>query len=408
MESWPRPPLPRLPGTGRPLRLADTATGEVRPTAPGATARMYVCGITPYDATHLGHGATYLAFDLVHRVWLDAGHQVLYVQNVTDVDDPLLERADQNGEDWAALARRETAVYREDMTALRVLPPAHLVGAVEAIPQIVQLIRRLLDAGAAYVVDEDVYFWVESSPRFGYESGLDEPTMLALFAEHGGDPDRPGKKDPLDPVLWRARRPGEPSWDSDLGPGRPGWHVECAAIALQQLGISFDVQGGGSDLAFPHHEMSAAHAEVATGCWPFARSYVHAGMVGLDGQKMSKSHGNLVLVSDLLREGVESVALRLALLDAHYRADRDWIPEALDTARRRLARWREAVTLPAGPDATGTLERVRDRLADDLDTPAALVAIDRWADEALTRRGAEPDSPALIRDLADALLGLAL
>ncbi|HZB50464.1 MAG TPA: cysteine--1-D-myo-inosityl 2-amino-2-deoxy-alpha-D-glucopyranoside ligase, partial [Mycobacteriales bacterium] len=259
MQSWPRPPLPRLPGEGRPLRLADTATGEVRPTAPGAAARMYVCGITPYDATHLGHAATYLAFDLVHRVWLDAGHQVLYVQNVTDVDDPLLERADQNGEDWAALARRETAVYREDMTALRVLPPAHLVGAVEAIPQIVQLIRRLLDAGAAYVVDEDVYFWVESSPRFGYESGLDEPAMLALFAERGGDPDRPGKKDPLDPVLWRARRPGEPSWDSELGPGRPGWHVECAAIALDRLGPAFDVQGGGSDLAFPHHEMSAAH-----------------------------------------------------------------------------------------------------------------------------------------------------
>jgi len=408
MESWPRPPLPRLPGKGRPLRLADTATGEVRPTAPGATASMYVCGITPYDATHLGHAATYLAFDLVHRVWLDAGHQVLYVQNVTDVDDPLLERADQNGEDWAGLARRETALYREDMTALRVLPPAHLVGAVEAIPQIVPLIRRLLDAGAAYMVDEDVYFWVESSPRFGYESGLDEPTMLALFTERGGDPDRPGKKDPLDPVLWRARRPGEPSWDSDLGPGRPGWHVECAAIALQWLGISFDVQGGGSDLAFPHHEMSAAHAEVATGRWPFARSYVHAGMVGLDGQKMSKSHGNLVLVCDLRREGVEPVALRLALLDAHYLADRDWTAETLDTARRRLARWREAVALPAGPDVTGTLQRVRDRLADDLDTPAALAAIDRWADEALTRRGTDPDAPALIRDLADALLGLAL
>ena len=408
MESWARPPVPRLPGPGRPLRLTDTATGEVRPTAPGPTARMYVCGITPYDATHLGHAATYLAFDLVQRVWLDAGTAVEYVQNVTDVDDPLLERAERDGVDWVALAERETALFRADMAALRVLPPDDFVGAVEAIPRIVPLVQRLLDLGAAYLVDDDVYFSVQSSPRFGYESGLDAAAMLALSAERGGDPDRPGKKDPLDPVLWRARRPGEPSWDSDLGPGRPGWHVECAAIALQRLGISFDVQGGGSDLAFPHHEMSAAHAEVATGCWPFARSYVHAGMVGLDGQKMSKSHGNLVLVSDLRRDGVESVALRLALLDAHYRADRDWIPEALDTARRRLARWREAVTLPAGPDATGTLERVRDRLADDLDTPAALAAIDRWADEALTRRGTDPDSTALVRDLADALLGLAL
>jgi L-cysteine:1D-myo-inositol 2-amino-2-deoxy-alpha-D-glucopyranoside ligase len=408
MESWPRPPVPRLPGRGRPLRLTDTATGELRPTAPGGTARMYVCGITPYDATHLGHAATYLAFDLVQRVWLDAGHAVLYVQNVTDVDDPLLDRAERDGEDWAALARRETALYREDMAWLRVLPPTHLIGAVEAIGQIVPLVRRLLEAGAAYLVDEDVYFSVQSAPRFGYEAGLDEPTMRALFAERGGDPDRSGKKDPLDPVLWRAARPGEPSWDSDLGPGRPGWHVECSAIALHRLGTSFDVQGGGSDLAFPHHEMSAAHAEVATGRWPFARAYVHAGMVGLGGEKMSKSRGNLVLVSDLRRDGVEPVALRLALLDAHYRADRDWTPGALQTAQRRLARWREALALVAGPDVAATLDRVRGRLADDLDTPTALAAIDRWAEEALTRRGTDPDAPGQIRDLADTLLGLAL
>src|SRR5918994_1080491 len=179
MESWPRPPLPRLPGRGRPLRLADTATGEVRPTAPGATARMYVCGITPYDATHLGHAATYLAFDLVHRVWLDAGHEVLYVQNVTDVDDPLLERAQRDGEDWTELAERETELFREDMAALRVLPPEHFVGAVEAIPQIVPMVNRLLEAGAAYHVEEDVYFSVGSAPRFGYESGLDLATMRA-------------------------------------------------------------------------------------------------------------------------------------------------------------------------------------------------------------------------------------
>lgn len=408
MESWGRPAVPRLPGRGRPLRLTDTATGEVRPTAPGATARMYVCGITPYDSTHLGHAATYVAFDLVQRAWLDAGSGVRYVQNVTDVDDPLLERAERDGEDWTALAERETARFRADMAALRVLPPDHFVGAVEAIPQIVALVQRLLDVGAAYHVDDDVYFSVQSSARFGYESGLDAAAMLALSAERGGDPDRPGKKDPLDPVLWRAARPGAPAWGSPLGPGRPGWHVECAAIALDRLGASFDVQGGGSDLAFPHHEMSAAHAEVATGSWPFARAYVHAGMVGLDGEKMSKSRGNLVLVSQLRESGTDPAALRLALLAAHYRSDRDWQRSDLDAAVARLARWREAVALPAGPDVAPVLDRVRERLADDLDTPAALRAVDRWADEAVTRGGPDPDAPQLVRALTDALLGILL
>jgi L-cysteine:1D-myo-inositol 2-amino-2-deoxy-alpha-D-glucopyranoside ligase len=408
MRSWSRPEVPRLPGRGRPLRLADTATGELRPTSPGATARMYVCGITPYDATHLGHAATYLAFDLVQRAWLDAGHDVLYVQNVTDVDDPLLQRAERDGEDWVALAERQTDLFRADMTALRVLPPEHYIGAVEAIPEIVPLVRRLLDLGAAYQVEEDVYFAVGSSARFGYESGLDVATMRALSAERGGDPDRPGKKDPLDPVLWRAARPGEPSWDTELGPGRPGWHIECAAIALNRLGSRFDVQGGGSDLAFPHHEMSAAHAEVATGEWPFARAYVHAGMIALDGEKMSKSRGNLELVSRLRTAGTDPAAVRLALLDGHYRADREWFPSLLSAAEARLAQWRAAAALPAGPPAGPVLDRVRDRLADDLDTPACLAAVDRWAEEALTRGGPDPDAPALVRDLADALLGIAL
>jgi L-cysteine:1D-myo-inositol 2-amino-2-deoxy-alpha-D-glucopyranoside ligase len=408
MESWPGAPVPRLPGRGRPLRLWDTATGELRPTAPGATARMYVCGITPYDATHLGHAATYLTFDLVQRAWRDAGHDVLYVQNITDVDDPLLERAQRDGVDWTELAQQETELFRTDMTALRVLPPDHYIGAVEAIPQIVPVVQQLLDLGAAYQVEDDVYFSVGSAPRFGYESRLDVATMRALSAERGGDPDRPGKKDPLDPVLWRARRPGEPSWESTLGPGRPGWHVECAAIALDRLGPSFDVQGGGSDLIFPHHEMSAAHAEVATGEWPFARSYVHAGMVGLDGEKMSKSRGNLVLVSALRAGGTDPMAIRLALLAEHYRADREWFPATLTAAEERLARWRSAVALAAGPPAEAVLDRVRDRLADDLDTPAGLTAIDRWADEALTRGGRSAEAPELIRAIADALLGVAL
>jgi L-cysteine:1D-myo-inositol 2-amino-2-deoxy-alpha-D-glucopyranoside ligase len=408
MESWSHAPLPGLPGTGRPLRLHDTATGEVRPTAPGATAGMYACGITPYDATHVGHAATYVAFDLVNRVWRDAGHLVRYVQNVTDVDDPLLARAARDGVDWQELAERETGLFRADMTALRVLPPEDYIGAVEAIGEIVPLVRRLLDVGAGYQVEDDVYFSVDAAPRFGYEAGLDVPTMLALSAERGGDPDRPGKKNPLDPVLWQAPRPGEPSWPSELGPGRPGWHVECAAIALRRLGPGFDVQGGGSDLAFPHHEMSAAHAETALGRWPFARHYVHAGMIRLAGTKMSKSLGNLVLVSRLLAADTDPAAIRLALLAGHYRADRDWTDELLGTAAHRLARWRAAVALPAAPDAAPVLDAVRRQLADDLNSPAALATIDRWADDALRQHGRDPAAPALTRALADALLGIPL
>ena len=411
MESWRGPEIPRLPGTGLPLRLYDSATAEVRPTTPGSTARMYVCGITPYDATHLGHAATFLTFDLVQRVWRDSGHEVQYVQNVTDVDDPLLERAAATGEDWVALAERETELFRVDMAALRVIPPQEYVGAVEAVGEIATMVRGLLDLGAAYHVDEDVYFSIDSASHFGYESGFDEATMRLLSAGRGGDPERPGKKDPLDPLLWRAARSGEPSWDgisAGLGPGRPGWHVECAAIALNRLGVSFDVQGGGSDLRFPHHEMSAAHAEVATGEWPFARHYVHAGMIGLDGRKMSKSRGNLVLVSRLRTAGVDLGAVRLALLSGRYRADRDWTNDLLAAGHARLARWREAVALPAGPDPAPLLATVRRAMADDLDSPAALAAVDRWVDEALTRHGRDPLAPRAARDLVDALLGVAL
>jgi L-cysteine:1D-myo-inositol 2-amino-2-deoxy-alpha-D-glucopyranoside ligase len=369
---------------------------------------MYVCGITPYDATHLGHAATYLAFDLVQRVWRDAGHDVHYVQNVTDVDDPLLERAAQTGVDWVRLAERETELFRQDMAALRVLPPRDYVGAVEEIEPIAEVVRRLLESGAGYLLEEDVYFSVDAAPRFGYEAGLDQPTMLALSAERGGDPARPGKKNPLDPLLWRAARPGEPAWDSAVGRGRPGWHVECTAIALSRLGMSFDVQGGGSDLAYPHHEMSAAHAETLTGQWPFARLYVHTGMIGLDGEKMSKSRGNLVLVSRLLADGEEPAAIRLAMLAAHYRADRSWRPSALVAAKDRLARWRDAVGRSCGPDPHPVLDRVRASLADDLDTPAALAAVDGWALAAASYGGRDAAAPALVRDLLDALLGIAL
>ena len=407
MDAWPEPVVPILPGRGGTLHLFDTAAGEIRPTSPAGHARMYVCGITPYDATHLGHAATYLAFDLVQRVWRDAGHQVHYVQNVTDVDDPLLERAGQTGQSWIELAQREVELFRLDMTALRVLPPDQYLGAVESVPEITQAIALLLEQGAAYRLGDDIYFDVSSTGRFGSESHYDHANMLALFGERGGDPHHLGKRDPLDSVLWRGHRYGEPFWDTPLGKGRPGWHIECSVIALNQLGMGFDVQGGGSDLIFPHHEHSAAHAEALTGEHPFAQHYVHAGMIGLDGEKMSKSRGNLVLVSKLRGAGVDPMAMRLALLDGHYHEDREWTGGRLPAAEVRLARWRAAVSQLAAPSAQQLLTEVRAHLADNLDTVGAIAAIDRWVDAS----DAEPfdaDAPRLVRDLVDALLGVAL
>ncbi|AQA04926.1 cysteine--1-D-myo-inosityl 2-amino-2-deoxy-alpha-D-glucopyranoside ligase [Mycobacterium sp. MS1601] len=412
MRSWSAVDVPQLPGQGPALRLFDTADQQVRPVSVGDTATMYVCGITPYDATHLGHAATYLTFDLVHRLWLDGGHGVHYVQNITDIDDPLFERANRDGIGWRELGDRETQLFRDDMTALRVLPPRDYIGATEAIAEVVELVEKMLASGAAYVVDDarypDVYFRADATAQFGYESGYDRDTMLRLFTERGGDPDRPGKADPLDALMWRAERDGEPAWPSPFGPGRPGWHIECAAIALSRIGTGLDVQGGGSDLVFPHHEFSAAHAESVTGERRFARHYVHAGMIGWDGHKMSKSRGNLVLVSQLRAEGVDSGAIRLGLFAGHYREDRFWSPEVLGEAQARLARWREATALAAGPAATDLLARVRRYLADDLDTPKALAALDGWATDALSYGGHDSDAPALVAAAVDALLGVRL
>jgi L-cysteine:1D-myo-inositol 2-amino-2-deoxy-alpha-D-glucopyranoside ligase len=416
MDSWRAPVVPNLPGRGPETFLADTATGELAVAAAGPSATIYACGITPYDATHIGHAATFLAWDLLIRAWRDAGHEVSYVQNVTDVDDPLLERAARDGEDWRALADREIARYRTDMEALRVLPPDHLVGAVEALPDIERFTSLLADRGALYDLDGDLYFSRTCDSAFGSVSGLDRDTMAVLSAERGGDPDRPGKKDPLDALVWLAARPGEPSWEAPFGPGRPGWHVECAAIATRYLGPVFDVQAGGTDLVFPHHEMSASHARVAQGDGrpAFARRYAHAGMVRLDGQKMSKSLGNLVFVSALLAEGAEPMAVRLAILAHGYRRDWDWTEQGLAAAMRRLARWRQAASIasaePAAavPPAESVLAAVRERLADDLDAPGALTVVDRWADAVIAAGSAAPGSARLVRDTVDALLGIAL
>jgi L-cysteine:1D-myo-inositol 2-amino-2-deoxy-alpha-D-glucopyranoside ligase len=416
MESWSHPDLPTLPQHGErapvPLMLFDTARQGAHPADPSGVKTMYVCGITPYDATHLGHAATMITFDLINRLWRDSGLDVRYVQNVTDIDDPLLERAARDQDDWLVLGMRETALFREDMEALRILPPAHYVGAIETIPDIVGRVSGLLADGVAYRLEDgtgDIYFDLASAPRFGYESNLDRATMRELAAERGGDPDRAGKRDPLDPLLWRGARDGEPAWEGGvLGPGRPGWHIECAVIALDRLGDSIDVQGGGNDLIFPHHECSAAHAEVLTGVAPFARHYVHAGMIGLHGEKMSKSRGNLVFVSRLRGDGVDPMAVRVSLLDGHYRADRQWTDDVLKVGLERLALWREAAAATAGPSGAELLSGVRRALSDDLDTPRALSLVDAWADAALAGTGDDPSAPALMASTVDALLGVRL
>src|SRR3954452_14399815 len=374
MRSWSAPHIPALEVSAPAVRLYDSATRTLVTTTPGEVARMYVCGITPYDATHMGHAATYVAFDLLNRAWRNAGHDVTYVQNVTDVDDPLLERAQKVHVDWVELAERETELLRPEMTALRLLCPAHYIGAVESIPLVIELIKRLEAAGSVYRVEDDLYFSVTADPAFGAESGWTREQMLEIYPERGGDPDRPGKKDPLDCVVWRGEGGGEPSWDSPWGPGRPGWHIECTAIAQEHLGGAFDVQGGGSDLVFPHHEMCGGHAQVAVPGTPFAKIYSHGGMVGYDGEKMSKSRGNLVFVSALRNSDVDPMAIRLALLRHHYRSDWEWTDAELWDAVDDVVRWRQAISLGAGAPAAPVVADVLAALADDLDAQRAVAA----------------------------------
>lgn len=412
MRAWASPDIPTLPVTGPAVAVHDTASGGLVTTTPDGPARMYVCGITPYDATHLGHANTYVAFDLLNRAWRNAGVDVTYVQNVTDVDDPLLERAAKVHVDWVELAERETELFRQDMTALRVLPPAHYIGAVESIPLVIELIQRLEATGSVYRVENDLYFSVTADPAFGAESGWSREKMLEIYPDRGGDPDRPGKKDPLDCIVWRGWTEGEPSWDSPWGPGRPGWHIECTAIAQEHLGGAFDVQGGGSDLVFPHHEMCAGHAQVAVPGTPFAKVYSHGGMVAYDGEKMSKSRGNLVFVSALRNSDVDPMAIRLALLRHHYRSDWEWVDDELWTAVDDLDRWRRALSLGAGAPAAPVVTEVLAAIAADLDAPRAAAAVDAWVAATLGTDGladtSDPEAAVQILAVIDAALGLAI
>lgn len=408
---WPNPALPSLQSQAYPLRL-KSASGSLEIPV-GSTQRMYVCGITPYDATHLGHAATYLTFDLINRYVLLGGGRVDFVENITDIDEPLLERALRDDVDWKTLAQKETDLFASDMTALRILAPGWFVPATQTMDLVDQVITVMQERGYVYELEGDFYFRTVS---FLGELPFAEEECLTIFSQRGGDPDRPGKENPFDPVLWIAHRGEEPGWQSSHGFGRPGWHIECAAISLRYLvGESFlkgdptrealiDIQGGGRDLIFPHHFMSAIQVQAITG-QRFARGYVHTGMIGLNGEKMSKSKGNLVFVSKLLHDGIDPVVIRFALLQGHYSTDREWSTEILQTAIRDVARIRESLSRNEVAPTSNVSNTIMESLADDLDTPRAFEAIFHWVQE--TESGLSGGSAGELARVLDSALGLA-
>lgn len=393
------------------LLLTNSASGTKELVPPKAVYRMYVCGITPYDATHLGHASTYLSFDLINRYLRARGAEVRYVQNITDIDDPLLERAKRDGVEWDKLAQQQIDLFRSDMVNLRVIPPAHYIGAVDAIPLVTEAISTLMSKDSVYPVDNDFYFSVRADKEFGQRSHLTKEEMLQIFSERGGDPDRIGKKDPLDCLVWMSQRPNEPGWPSPLGTGRPGWHIECTAIAIKYLDplvdetSLIDIQGGGSDLIFPHHEMCAAQAQVLSGK-PLASTYVHAGMIGLDGEKMSKSKGNLVFVSTLVANGIDPMAIRWALMKSHYRTDRMWTEELLRESESEILVLRSVLSQDFVAPTNKLIQEIIERLADDLDTSQVIASINTWVEQSQSGLTGGEVEPLLI--VLDSLLGLNL
>ncbi len=413
MRAWPDVYLPLLPSRFKvpELSLFNTAAQKVETLPKKSLYRMYVCGITPYDATHLGHAATYLTFDLINRFLRATGAEVDFVQNITDIDDPLLERANRDGVDWKTLAQSQVDLFKGDMADLHVIPPKHYIGVVEAMPLVVDAVQKLKDAATTYEVGPDIYYRVHSDSEFGQRSHYSNEKMLEIFSQRGGDPQKPGKENPLDALVWLSQREGEPGWPSPFGAGRPGWHIECCAIALHYLNpeasdeYAIDIQGGGSDLIFPHHEMSAAQSRSING-QRFARSYVHAGMVGLDGEKMSKSLGNLVFVSKLINSGVNPAAIRWALMAHTYSSDLMWsnalIEEAvtdIDRLQLNLARMEVAPTDPV-------IQEVIEALSQNLDTPRAIAAIKTWMDK--TESGVTGGVAGELSRALDTLLGITL
>lgn len=413
MKSWANLYLPPIAERFlfTPLSLHNSSSGMVEELPIKDEYSMYVCGITPYDATHLGHAATYITFDLVNRYLRAMGKIVHYVQNVTDIDDPLLERAARDNVDWSTLAHSQIDLFRGDMTDLHIIPPEHYVGVVESIPLVVDAIEGLRARGAVYSVDEDLYFSVLEDSSFGSRSHLSTEQMLEIFAERGGDPDRIGKRNRLDSLLWLHQRANEPGWPSSLGTGRPGWNIECCAIALNYLPrdpqseYSIDIQGGGSDLLFPHHEMGASEAGVLMG-QNFARMYLHTGMIGLNGEKMSKSLGNLIFLSELIKAGEDPMAIRLALISQPYWKDRMWSLAEFSFATSLLDRLRLALSLPEVAPTDVTINAIIKALSNNLDTPAVCVALQTWCEQ--TESGAIGGSAGELSRAIDLLLGIAI
>jgi L-cysteine:1D-myo-inositol 2-amino-2-deoxy-alpha-D-glucopyranoside ligase len=413
MHAWPDIYLPKLPSrfSMPALSLLNTASQKVELLPSKDRYRMYVCGITPYDATHLGHAATYLTFDLINRYLRATGATVDFVQNITDIDDPLLERAKRDNIDWKDLAQSQIDLFRGDMTDLHVIPPKDYIGVVEAMPLVVNAVEKLRNAGTAYEVGSDIYYRVHSDDEFGERSHYSQEKMLTIFAERGGDPDKVGKEDPLDALLWLSQREGEPGWPSPFGPGRPGWHIECCAIALHYLNpdaaddFAIDIQGGGSDLIFPHHEMSAAQSRSMTN-QRFARTYVHAGMIGLNGEKMSKSLGNLVFVSKLISSGVNPAAIRWALMQHAYADDLMWTENLLDAASIEIERLQLNLARMEVAPTDLVIHEVIAALSSNLDTPRALRAINQWMRE--TELGVTGGVAGELGRALDTLLGITL
>jgi len=363
------------------VRLYDTARSAVVDFDPPQMVRIYVCGITPYDATHIGHAASYVTYDLVQRRLKDKGHQVRYVRNITDVDDDILAAAQRRGVHYLDLAYAETARFSDDMAALNTLPPASEPRATSAIPDIRGFIHEALQRGSAYLSSGSVYFDTHAVEGFGALSGAAHDQMIEIGRQWREDPDDPAKRNRLDFVLWQAARPQEPCWESRWGPGRPGWHVECSTLALRELGETIDLHGGGTDLLYPHHECERAQSEAVTGK-PFVRLWMHQALVHYQGAKMSKSLGNLVFVHDLRRR-CEPMVIRLALMAQHYRTPWLWHDGLLQQAKQRLALWR-SVSISGSSSGISDNEsslkaEVRRYLDDDLDAASALAAMDKAA-----------------------------
>jgi L-cysteine:1D-myo-inositol 2-amino-2-deoxy-alpha-D-glucopyranoside ligase len=406
MSSWPKFYLPPLEGYQFPdLNVIDSSKGLTGLTSKD-TFSMYVCGITPYDATHLGHAATYLAFDLINRYQLQSGKSVSFVENVTDIDDPLLERAKRDGKEWQQLADSQIDLFTSDMSALRILPPDHFIKVTDTFDLIEKFMIRLNESGYLYILDGDYYFSVTD---FLTDLPISIEQASKIFAERGGDPQRTGKRHPLDPVIWLSNREGEPGWPSSFGFGRPGWHVECTAIACHFIENEsdpiIDLQGGGSDLIFPHHYMCAQIVRAAYGR-NFAGNYVHTGMIGLDGEKMSKSKGNLVFVSELINSGIDPMVIRWALLSGHYQSDRQWSSELLNSASLSVEKVRAAIARTEVADSNHLIQSIILDLANNLDTPSSLDRLLLWADQS-EKEGNVNQSGKVSRAI-DALLGLTL